>query len=83
MMGEVEKTRYERDKHAFVTGGVEGPLDLQLKQQQIDLAMKLTGYKPKILVQNIDLMKTESTSKDIQIQAEINFNKQQLEQLEN
>ena len=34
MMGEVEKTRYERDKQAMVTGGVQGPLDLQLRQQQ-------------------------------------------------
>jgi hypothetical protein len=65
LMGEVEKTRYERDKQSFVTGGVEGPLDLQLKQQQTDLAIKLSSYKPKILVGNIELMKSEVTARDL------------------
>lgn len=44
--------------------------------------MKLANYQPKILVGNIELMKSESTARDIQLQAEINFTKNQLDQLE-
>jgi hypothetical protein len=59
MMGEVEKVRYERDKQAFMTGGMEGPLDLQLKQAQINLAQQLKSYQPQILVDNINAMRSE------------------------
>ena len=30
MMAEVDRVRYDRDKHSFVNGGVHGPMDLQL-----------------------------------------------------
>ena len=31
LMADVDKIRYERDKQAFISGGVHGPLDLQLQ----------------------------------------------------
>ena len=30
LMAEVDRVRYDRDKFAFIHGGVHGPLDLQL-----------------------------------------------------
>jgi len=32
LMNEVDKVRYERDKQALGSGGVQGPLELQLQQ---------------------------------------------------
>ena len=57
LMGEVEKLRYERDKCAFMSGGVQGPLDLQLQQAELELAQRLQDYRPEIIIQNIELIK--------------------------
>ena len=71
LMADVDKIRYERDKQAFVNGGVHGPLDLQLQQAQIDLAQKLSNYKPNILVKNCELMKNTPLQRQAALSAQM------------